>query len=56
MESLDENNIYRIQKGWILDDDNEPVKDVIKVGLQNLTEGNKNPLSEYNEAFQKLQA
>jgi len=56
MESLDENNIYRIQKGWILDDDNEPVKDVIKVGLQNLTEGNKNPLSEYNEAFQNLQA
>ena len=56
MESLDENNIYQIQKGQILDDDDEPVKDVIKVGLQNLTEGNKNPLSEYNEAFQNLQA
>ena len=36
-------------------DDDEPVKDVIEVGLQNLTEGNKNPLSEYNEAFQNLQ-
>jgi len=56
MESLDENNVYRTQKGRILDDDDEPVKDVIKVGLQNLTEGNKNPLSEYNEAFQNLQA
>ena len=26
MESLDENNIYRIQKGRILDDDDEPVR------------------------------
>ena len=46
---------YQIQKGRILDDD-ELVKNVIEVGLQNLTEGNKNPLSEYNEAFQNLQA
>ena len=56
MESLDENNVYRIQKGRVLDDDDELVKDVIEVGLQNLTEGNKNPLSEYNEAFRNLQA
>jgi len=56
MESLDENNVYRIQKGRVLDDDDELVKDVIEVGLQNLTEGNKNPLSEYNETFQNLQA
>jgi len=58
MENLDHNNVYRIQKGRVLDDDDELVKDVIKVGLQNLTEGNKNPLSssEYNQAFQNLQA
>ena len=56
MESLDENNVYRIQKGRVLDDDNELVKDVIEDGLQNLTEGNKNLLSEYNKAFKNLQA
>jgi len=56
MESLDENDVYRIQKGRVLDDHDELVKDVIEIGLQNLTEGNKNPLSEYNEAFRNLQA
>ena len=40
----------------MLDDDNKPIKDVIAVGLQNLVEGNKNPLSDYNEAFRNLQA
>jgi len=44
------------QKGRVLHDDKELVKDVIKVGLQNLMEGNKNPLSEYNETFRNLQA
>ena len=55
MESLDEHNVYRIQNGRVLDKDDGPVKDVMGVGLQNLVEGNKNPLSEYNEAFQRLQ-
>lgn len=55
MESLDENKVYRIEKGRVLDDDDEPVKDVVAVGLQNLVEGNKNPLSDYNEAFRNLQ-
>jgi hypothetical protein len=41
MENLDENNVYTIQNGQILDNDNEPIKDVIAVGLQNLVEGNK---------------
>ena len=45
MESLDENDVYRVQKGRVLDEDDEAVKDVIMVGLQNLIEGNKNPLS-----------
>jgi hypothetical protein len=56
IKSLDENNMYRINKGQVLDDDDEPIKDVIAVGLQNLVEGNKNPLSDYNEAFRNLQA
>ena len=58
MESLDENDVHRINKGRVLDDDDELVKDVIATGLQNLAseEGNKNPLSEYNEAFRNLQA
>jgi hypothetical protein len=56
MESLDENNVYRIQRGRVLDEDDETIKDVITVGLQNLIEGNKNPLSDYNEAFRYLQA
>ena len=42
MECLDENDVYRINKGRVLDDDDEPVKDHIATGLQNLVEGNKN--------------
>ena len=56
IESLDENKVYRIEKGRVLDDDDEPIKDVIAFGLQNLVEGKKNPLSDYNEAFRNLQA
>ena len=56
IECLDENNVYRINNGQVLDDDDELIKDVIAVGLQNLVEGNKNPLSDYNEAFRNLQA
>ena len=37
-------------------EDDEPIKDVIAVGLQNLVGGNKNPLSKYNKAFRNLQA
>jgi hypothetical protein len=40
----------------VLDEDDEPVKDVIAVGLQNVIEGNRNPLSDYNEAFRNVQA
>ena len=56
MQSLDENNVYKIQNGRVLDDDDEPIKDVIATGLRNLVEGNKNLLSEYNEAFRNFQA
>jgi len=54
MSSLDENNIYRIQKGRIIKDE-DIVKDVVAVGLQNLTSGEKNPISDYNTAFKRLQ-
>ena len=54
MGSLDEHNIYRIENGRILGDE-EIVKDVITLGLQNLTSGQKGPLSEYNAAFRRLQ-
>lgn len=57
MDSLDEHNVYRIQRGRVLkDDDGAPVKDSITTGLQSLTSGNKNPLSDYNDAFSLLQA
>ena len=56
MDSLDEHNVYRIQPGRVLnEDDGEPVKDSITLGLQSLTGGTKNPLSDYNEAFCLLQ-
>ena len=55
MESLEEHNVYQIQNGWVLDEDDGPVKDVMGVGLQNLVDGNKNPLSKYNEVFQRVQ-
>ena len=38
MSSLDENEIYRIKKGRMIKDE-EIVKDVVAVGLQNLTSG-----------------
>ena len=56
MESLDANNVYRFQKGRILGDDTGgAVKDVVLTGLHNLTEGEKTPLTDYNEAVQHLQ-
>jgi hypothetical protein len=54
MNSLDEHKVYRILKGRMLKDD-ELAKDVIGVGLQNLTTGDKNPLAEYNGALRRLQ-
>jgi hypothetical protein len=55
MESLSEHKVYEIQKGRVLDEDDPPVKDVTKVGLQSLTEGTTNPLMDYNKNFIKLQ-
>jgi len=55
MNSLSEHNVYKIQKGRTLDDDDPLVKDIISAGFHSLTTGTKNPLNEYNDAFEKLQ-
>jgi hypothetical protein len=56
MESLNENNVYRFQKGRVLGDDTGgAVKDVVLTGLHSLTEGEKTPLTDYNAAIQHLQ-
>lgn len=49
-------DVYIIKKGRVLDDDDPPVKDVIAVGLQQLTHGKTNPLKQYNKEFARLQA
>jgi hypothetical protein len=56
MESLDDNNVYRFQKGRLLGEDTGgAVKDVVLVGLLSLTAGKKTPLTDYNDAFKRLQ-
>lgn len=55
MSSLAEYKVYELQPGRTLDDEDKPVKDVIQVGFHNLTEGAKSPLSDFNEAFRRLQ-
>ena len=55
ISSLEEHRVYTIIPGRVLRGEDGPVKDVVAIGLQNLTEGAKNPLSEYNMAFRRLQ-
>ncbi|KAF9568626.1 hypothetical protein CPC08DRAFT_624950 [Agrocybe pediades] len=55
MNSLSEHKVYEMQKGRTLDEDDQPVKDIISAGFHSLTTGAKSPLNEYNEAFVKLQ-
>ncbi|THU92295.1 hypothetical protein K435DRAFT_820517 [Dendrothele bispora CBS 962.96] len=55
MKSLDENNVYRVHEGRTIDNSDLPVVDVISVGLQSLKSVSKNPLSEYNKTFSRLQ-
>ncbi|EDR14937.1 uncharacterized protein LACBIDRAFT_306236 [Laccaria bicolor S238N-H82] len=54
MTSLDEHKVYQIQKGWMVKDE-EVVEDVVGVGLQSLTAGEKSPLNKYNAVFRRLQ-
>ncbi|KAJ7572232.1 hypothetical protein C8J56DRAFT_808383 [Mycena floridula] len=56
MTSLEEHDVYKVKKGRVLDEDDPPVKDVLAVGLQALTDSSGNPLDEYNKAFKRLQA
>jgi len=55
MESLAEHNVYCVQKGRTLDDDDSLVKDVISIGLEGLADGTNNPIWEFNDTFQRLQ-
>ncbi|KAF4610292.1 hypothetical protein D9613_010674 [Agrocybe pediades] len=55
MKYISEHDVYKIRKGRTLDDDEPPAKDVITAGFHSLTMGAKNPLSEYNDAFARLQ-
>ncbi|KIK03628.1 hypothetical protein K443DRAFT_131287 [Laccaria amethystina LaAM-08-1] len=55
MESLHKNKIYQIKKECTPNNNDGPIKDVITMGLESLSEGMKNPISEYNDAFTQLQ-
>lgn len=55
MASLDEHGVYKLQKGRVLGDGEQPAKDVIEIGFHALSQGPKNPLHEYNMAFKRLQ-
>lgn len=56
MESLSDNEVYIFKNGRHLDDDDEPVVDIISSGLADLLSGKASPLSDYNKAFTQLQA
>lgn len=57
MDSLDEYNVYRIQAGRILDDEDLSVPNVVSGGFHSLSssDGSSNPLDDYNMAFKRLQ-
>lgn len=55
MRSLEEHEVYTVNKGRTLDEDDPPVKDVIAIGTYALTDSSSNPLDEYNKAFKRLQ-
>ncbi|KAJ7796618.1 hypothetical protein B0H14DRAFT_2619742 [Mycena olivaceomarginata] len=55
MTSLAEHEVYVEKEGRVLDADNEPVPDVLSVGMAALTHGGSTmPLSEFNEQFDIL--
>lgn len=56
MDSLKEHEVYSYKKGRYLDEDDPPVQDILSVGLEELIAGRKNPLTDYNTAFCRLQA
>ncbi|KAJ7191551.1 hypothetical protein GGX14DRAFT_600299 [Mycena pura] len=52
MDSLDEHDVYTLQEGRVLDDDEKPVPDILSAGMAALTHGSSiSPLSEFNQQF-----
>jgi len=52
MDSLDEHDVYMLQPGRVLDDDEQPVPDILSVGMAALTHGTSiTPLAEFNQQF-----
>ncbi|KAJ6626313.1 hypothetical protein B0H10DRAFT_2211201 [Mycena sp. CBHHK59/15] len=57
MDSLDEHDMYTLQPGRVLDDDEQPVPDILSVGMAALTHGASiTPLAEFNQQFEILRA
>ncbi|KAJ7131201.1 hypothetical protein C8R44DRAFT_829613 [Mycena epipterygia] len=57
MDSLDEQDVYTLQHGRVLDDDEKPVPDILSVGMAALTHGaSTTPLAEFNQQFEILRA
>ncbi|KXN91905.1 hypothetical protein AN958_11207 [Leucoagaricus sp. SymC.cos] len=54
MDCLEDYGIYDIQPGRVIKGGG-PVPDAVGVGYRNLTQGNRNPLTEFNETFRELQ-
>ncbi|KAK7019993.1 hypothetical protein R3P38DRAFT_1236976 [Favolaschia claudopus] len=55
MDSLNEHDVYTLQPGRVLDDDEQPVPDIVSVGMAALTHGTSiTPLAEFNQQFNTL--
>jgi hypothetical protein len=55
MNSLKKHEVYVVKEGRVLDADENPVPDVISVGLASLTHGStSNPLADFNKQFNKV--
>jgi len=56
MVNLDEHNVYTLNKGRGLDNNDPSVTNIITMGLQILADTSKGPIDDYNETFCQLQA
>ncbi|KAF7358319.1 hypothetical protein MVEN_00881400 [Mycena venus] len=55
MDSLEEHNVYTLQSGRVLDNDEQLVPDILSVGMAALTHGASiTPLAEFNQQFDIL--
>ncbi|KAJ7022410.1 hypothetical protein C8F04DRAFT_960328 [Mycena alexandri] len=55
MDSLNEHDVYTLQPGRVLDDDEKPVPDILAVGMAALTHGaSTTPLADFNRQFESL--